>query len=53
MCYMGHHQWLPQGHVWHIRKELLDGIEEHRLEPEELSGDQLLQQVMDFTGVQF
>jgi len=52
-CYMGHRRWLPQGHVWRIRKELFDGTEEHRLEPEELSGDQLLQQVMDFTGVQF
>jgi hypothetical protein len=53
MCYMAHRRWLPQGHVWLIRKELFDGTKEHRLEPEELSGDQLLQQVMNFTGGQF
>jgi hypothetical protein len=32
---------------------LFDGTEEHRLKPEELSEDQLLQQVLDFIGVQF
>ncbi|XP_062147815.1 uncharacterized protein LOC133856781 [Alnus glutinosa] len=53
MCCMGHRRWLPQGHAWRIRKELFDGTEEHRLKPEELSGDQLLQQVLDFIGVQF
>lgn len=51
--YMAHHRWLPQGHVWRIRKEQFDDIKEHRLEPEELFGDQLLQQFMNFTGVQF
>jgi len=32
---------------------LFDGIEEHRLEPTELSKDELLQQLNHVTGVQF
>ena len=41
--YMCHRRWLSQDHVWHQEKELFDGIEEHRLELEEMSRDQLWQ----------
>jgi hypothetical protein len=51
-CYMGHRRWLPWGHVSRINKELFDDKEEHKLEPEEMSRDQLLQQLMQVEGVQ-
>jgi len=51
-CYMGHRRWLPQDHVWRKNKNLFDGNEEHKLEPEEMSRDQLLQQLMQVEGVQ-
>ena len=35
------------------KKELFDGIEEHRIAPNELLGDQLLQQLMNVLEVQF
>jgi hypothetical protein len=41
-----------QGHVWHKNKELFDGKEEHKLEPEEKYRDQLLQQLMQVEGMQ-
>jgi hypothetical protein len=39
--------------VWRQERELFDGIEEHRLEPEEMSRDQLLQQLIHIENVQF
>jgi hypothetical protein len=53
MCYMGHRRFLPQGHIWRKKKVLFDGTEEHSMAPNELSGDQLLQQLMDVPPVQF
>lgn len=53
MCYMGHRRWLLRGHVWRKKGELVYSTKEHRLEPEELSRDQLLQQLPHVTGVQF
>jgi hypothetical protein len=53
VCYMGHRHFLPQGHVWRKNKSLFDGTEEHRMKPKEFSGDQLLQQLMHVTDVQF
>jgi len=50
-CYMCHRKWLPRGHVWRQKGELFDGTEDHRLEPEELSKDELLQQLTHVTGV--
>ena len=35
------------------KKELFDGTEEHRIAPNELLGDQLLQQLMNVPEVQF
>ncbi|GLT52919.1 hypothetical protein SLA2020_262280 [Shorea laevis] len=52
-CYMGHRRFLPRGHVWREQKSLFDGTKEHRMEPKELSGDQLLQQLMHVREVQF
>jgi hypothetical protein len=53
MCYMGHRRFLPQRHIWRKKKALFDGTEEHSMAPNELSGDQLLQQLMNVTNVQF
>jgi hypothetical protein len=52
-CYMCHRRWLPPDHEWRQEKELFDGTEEHRLAPEEISRDQLLQQLIDVEHVQF
>jgi len=35
------------------KKSLFDGIEEHKMKPNELSGDQLLHQLNNLTNVQF
>jgi hypothetical protein len=35
------------------RKNLFDGTEEHRMKPNELSGDQLLHQLKNLKNVQF
>ncbi|XP_059454976.1 uncharacterized protein LOC132185188 [Corylus avellana] len=51
-CYMYHRRWLPRDHVWRQEKELFDGTEEHRFEPEEMSTDQLLQQLIHVENVQ-
>jgi hypothetical protein len=52
-CYMCHRRWLPRDHVWRQERELFDGTEEHRLEPEEMSKDQLLQQLIHVENLQF
>jgi hypothetical protein len=52
-CYIGHRRWLLRGHVWRRKGELFNGTEEHRLKPKDLSKDELLQQLMHVTGVQF
>jgi hypothetical protein len=51
VCYMCHCRWLPQGHPWHKRRDLFDGIDEHRLKPQELSVSQLLQQLRNAEGL--
>ncbi|KAK9993895.1 hypothetical protein SO802_023598 [Lithocarpus litseifolius] len=53
LCYMGHRRFLPQEHNWRQKKEFFDGTEEHRIASNELSGDQLLQQLMNVPEVQF
>jgi hypothetical protein len=53
MCYMGHRRFLPQGHIWHKKKSLFDGTDEHRMKSNELFGDQLLHQLKNVTNVQF
>ena len=53
LCYMGHRRFLPQKHNWRQKKEFFDGTKEHRIAPNELSGDQLLQQLMNVPKVQF
>jgi hypothetical protein len=51
---MGHRRFLPQGHIWRKKKKVLfDGTEDHRITPNELSGDQLLQKLMDVPPVEF
>jgi hypothetical protein len=52
-CYMCHRRWLPLDHEWHQKKELFDSTEEHRLAPEEISKDQLFQQLIHVEHVQF
>jgi hypothetical protein len=54
-CYMGYRRFLPQGHIWRKKKKksLFDGTEEHRMKPNELSGDQLLHQLKNLTNVRF
>ena len=52
-CYMCYRRWLPRDNVQRKDRELLDGTEEHRLEPEEISKDQLLQQLIPVENVQF
>ena len=39
--------------MWHQEREIFDGIEVHRLEHEEMSRDQLLQQLIHGEDVQF
>jgi hypothetical protein len=39
--------------VWRQERELFDGTEEHRLKPEKMSRDQLLQQLIHVENVQF
>ena len=53
LCYIGHRRFLPLEHNWCQQKEFFDGTEEHRIAPNELSGDQLLQQLMNVPEVQF
>ena len=52
-CYMCHRRWLPQDHVWCQERELFNGTEEHKLATEEMSRDQLLQQLIHVENVQF
>jgi hypothetical protein len=45
---------LTSGGIYGVKKKaLFDRIEEHSMAPNELSGDQLLQQLMNVTHVQF
>jgi len=55
MCYMGHRRWLLLAMYGAKKKkrELAYSTNEHRLELEELSRDQLLQQLPHVTGVHF
>jgi hypothetical protein len=52
-CYMCHRRWLPPDHEWHQERELFNGTKEYRLTPEEMSRDQLLQQLIHVEHVQF
>ncbi|XP_015159688.1 uncharacterized protein [Solanum tuberosum] len=50
-CYMGQKRYLPLNHIWRNDKVSLDNTVEHRLPPEMLSGDDLLDQVADLDGL--
>jgi hypothetical protein len=52
-CYMGHRRFSPQGHIWHTKKPLSVGTEEHRMAANELSRDQLLQQLENVPNLLF
>ncbi|KAB1212871.1 hypothetical protein CJ030_MR5G010171 [Morella rubra] len=44
-CYMGHRRFLPMGHAWRRKRALFDGSVEHRLQPRELSGVDVMEQL--------
>ena len=44
ICYMGHNRYLDLGHSWR-RSKKFDGKKETRLNPQELSGDDVLEQL--------
>ena len=50
MCYMGHRRYLTPGHAWRYDVDTFDGKEEHRLPPEELTGEDILEQLMHEIG---
>ncbi|XP_042499868.1 uncharacterized protein LOC122078065 [Macadamia integrifolia] len=49
-CYLGHRRFLPQEHRFRRDKRSFDGLEEHRLQPKQLSGNDILEhlQYVDF-----
>ncbi|XP_042515263.1 uncharacterized protein LOC122089606 [Macadamia integrifolia] len=49
-CYLGHRRFLPQEHRFRRDKRSFDGHEEHRLQPKQLSGNDILEhlQYIDF-----
>ena len=46
MCYMDHRRYLTPGHAWRYDVDTFDGKEEHRLPPGELTGKDILEQLM-------
>ncbi|WMV42845.1 hypothetical protein MTR67_036230 [Solanum verrucosum] len=50
-CYMGHRHFLPLNHKWRNDKKSFDGTVERRLPPNTLSGDDILDQVVDLDGL--
>ena len=52
ICYMAHRRFLPKKHVWRKRKDI-DGKQEHRCQPKELSGDDILRQLESINDVKF
>ncbi|WMV33796.1 hypothetical protein MTR67_027181 [Solanum verrucosum] len=49
-CYMGHRRYLPLNHKWRNDKAPFDNTIEHRLPPEMLSGDDILDQERNYDG---
>ena len=49
---MVHRRYLPLNHKWRNDKASFDNTIEHRLPPEMLSGDDILDQVADLDGLQ-
>uniref|UniRef100_A0A0V0IUP5 Putative ovule protein n=1 Tax=Solanum chacoense TaxID=4108 RepID=A0A0V0IUP5_SOLCH len=50
-CYMGYRRYLPLNHKWRNDKASFDNTIEHRLPPEMLSGDDILDQIVDLDGL--
>ena len=45
MWYMSHKRYLTLGHVWRYDVDMFNGKEEYRLPPEELTGEEILEQL--------
>ncbi|XP_042983282.1 uncharacterized protein LOC122312687 [Carya illinoinensis] len=52
-CYMGHRWWLVRDHSWRRKKSAFNGKEEHRLQPNILEGQALMEQLHEVSNVQF
>ncbi|KAK9277062.1 hypothetical protein L1049_006601 [Liquidambar formosana] len=53
ICYMDHHRYLPLEHSWRKRMTMFNGKQEHRLQPRDLSGDDVLEQLSLVEEVSF
>ncbi|XP_042944749.1 uncharacterized protein LOC122278634 [Carya illinoinensis] len=52
-CYMGHCRFLPAAHSWRKKKAAFNGNDDHRPPPPELTGHDLLQQLLQLRNVEF
>ncbi|XP_042972746.1 uncharacterized protein LOC122304540 [Carya illinoinensis] len=52
-CYMGHRRWLVRDHSWRRKKSAFNGKEEHRLQPNIITGQALMEQLHEVSNVQF
>ncbi|XP_059649606.1 uncharacterized protein LOC132295377 isoform X1 [Cornus florida] len=53
ICYMCHHRFLSLNHAWRKCKKEFDGKKEDRLPPNELTGNDLLEQLLGLRPVKF
>ena len=44
-CFLGHHRYLPAMHAWRHDVDIFDGNKEFRVAPEEVTGEEILQQL--------
>ncbi|XP_042972802.1 uncharacterized protein LOC122304609 [Carya illinoinensis] len=51
---MGHHRFLPLGHIWRKKKSIFNGSTEHRgRPPQQLSGEDILNQLQNIPDIDF
>ncbi|KAK9267622.1 hypothetical protein L1049_010053 [Liquidambar formosana] len=53
ICYMDHRRYLPLEHSWRKRTIMFNGKQEHWLQPRDLSGDDVLEQLSFVKEVSF
>ncbi|XP_042948658.1 uncharacterized protein LOC122281329 [Carya illinoinensis] len=52
-CYMGHRRFLPLGHIWRKKKSIFNGSTEYRGPPQQLSGEDILNQLQNIPDIDF
>ena len=53
LCFMGHRRYLPTNHAWRTESAKFDGRVEDRIAPNELSGEEILEQLVHVAANNF